>query len=202
MLTFAFGLMLATLSSSELLGERRVERRLRARYLAESGLALAYADLNGGQGAFALDRTLFDGELRVHAHAVPGAPGLVDLLSQGVVDGAAVMLYARCERDAPLVSTGAPPTGNGGSSPPGGGILVHFQLAVPLALTGGGAADAVHPSDGAFMAKVRDDFDARRQEARRLWTEQLAPLGRRRIHALCRQAVDRLLDGDGEETAP
>ena len=118
-------------------------------------------------------------------------PGRMDVLSQGVVDGDAVHLLARCELDPVLASAGRTRTRAGG------GLLVRQQLALPLDLWAGADPAEMKPADPAVMARIRAYVDDRSDEARKLWEEKLAPMGRRRIHALCRQAVDRLVGEDG-----
>jgi len=196
---FGLGLVMAMLSSHGLAAERRLEHSVRARYLAESGLALAYTALQRGETAVAVDRKLFSGRVMVRSHegrdVATGRP-CVDLLSQGLVRDEVVLLYARTVPDAPFFSRGAPVTD---PSTTNRRIVVLRQVAVPSTALGRLDVASTTACGAGAHVLIETWYRERADEARSRYRRSLAPLGRKGVYEFCHRAIARLI---GSPTPP
>ena len=183
---FGLGLVVSMVSSYTVKGERRMEATIRARYLAEAGVALALSELQSGKSSVAISRKLFAGRLRVKSHTakeISSGKKCVDILSQGVVREQGIVIYARIVPGAPLFST-EKTTAKGKSRY----FLLH-QFAVPKKALGHISIENKLAVDGGAHTLIDTHFREQREKVLELYRDNLASMGRRGVYKFCRSAI-------------
>ncbi len=186
---FGLGLVVSLVSGYTIAGERRMEATIRARYLAEAGLALAYAELQQGGQSFQDERKLFAGKLRVQTHRardIPSGKDCIDILSQGVVQEQGVLLYARVVVGATFFSTA---DGKSAAQNNKQKLFYLHQFAVPKKALGKMAIANKHAIGPGAHTLIDTFFQEQRDKALKLYRQDLAKMGRRGVHRFCRDAI-------------
>ena len=159
---------------------------MRARYLAEAGVALALSDIKGGNSNVSINRKLFAGRLRVKSHRakdMSSGKRCIDVLSQGVVREQGIIIYARIVPGAPLFSTE-----NKTTSDKTRYFLLH-QYAVPKEALGQMAIEDELAVDGGAHTLIDTYFREQREKALKVYRQNLAAMGRRGVHRFCRDSI-------------